>query len=55
VLELDYPRAFANAIIPTLVQRGKSFRYVHVSGAMVERDQNKTLWMKSSMRKTKVC
>jgi hypothetical protein len=54
VLELDYSRAFASAIIPTLVERGKSFRHVHVSGAMVERDQNKTLWMKNSMRKMKV-
>lgn len=54
ILELEYPRAFANAIAPGLVSRGKQFRYLHLSGALVERDQKKSLWMKSSVRKTKV-
>lgn len=54
VLELDFPRAFANAIGPNLASRGKHFRYVHLSGAMVERDQGKSLWLKANVRKTKV-
>ncbi|KAJ8107301.1 hypothetical protein OPT61_g8961 [Boeremia exigua] len=53
VLELAYPRAFANAIAPGLASRDKPFRYVHLSGALVERDQKKPLWMKASVRKTK--
>jgi hypothetical protein len=55
VLELEYPKAFANAFAPTLTKHGKRFRYMHITGAMVERDPNKTLWMKSTVRKTKVC
>ena len=54
-LELEYPRAFAEAIAPSLAGRGKRFRYLHLSGALVERDQKKSLWMKASVRKTKVC
>jgi|TARA_R110002003_G_scaffold357_8_gene19148 hypothetical protein len=55
VLELDYPLAFARAFAPTLPQQAKSFRYLHLTGAVVERDQTKTLWMKSGVRKMKVC
>lgn len=54
VLELDYPKAFAEAFLPTLGQHGKRFRYLHLTGAMVERDQNKSLAIKGRMRKTKV-
>ena len=54
VLELEFPKAFADAIVPNLASRGKRFRYLHLSGALVERDQNKTLWMKANVRKTKV-
>ncbi|KAF2626236.1 hypothetical protein BU25DRAFT_412065 [Macroventuria anomochaeta] len=53
VLELEYPRAFANAIAPSLASHGKRFRYLHLSGAFVERDQKKSLWMKADARKTK--
>ncbi|XPS69652.1 hypothetical protein M3J09_001913 [Ascochyta lentis] len=55
VLELEYPRAFADAMAPSLASHGKPFRYLHLSGALVERDQNKSLWMKGSVRKTKAC
>lgn len=55
LLELAYPRAFASAIAPSIADRAKRFRYLHLSGALVERDQNKMLWMKANMRKTKVC
>jgi hypothetical protein len=54
-LELQYPKAFANAIAPTLTKDNKHFRYVHLTGAMVERDQTRALWLKSDVRKTKVC
>lgn len=55
MLELDYPLAFANAFAPLLVKNGQRFRFLHVTGAMVERDQTKPLWLKSSVRKVKVC
>lgn len=54
VLELQYPKAFATAFAPTLSRHGKAFRYLHLSGAMVEQDQNKALWMAPTMRKIKV-
>lgn len=54
-LELEYPRAFADAVAPGLASCGKRFRYLHLSGALVERDQEKSLWMKGGVRKTKVC
>ncbi|KAF2020792.1 hypothetical protein BU24DRAFT_469573 [Aaosphaeria arxii CBS 175.79] len=52
-LELDYPKAFANAMLRTFAQTRNHFRYVHVSGAMVERDQNKSLWLGATLRKLK--
>jgi hypothetical protein len=55
VLELQYPRAFAYAIAPNIASGVKQFRYLHLSGAMVERDQKKSLWMKADVRKIKVC
>lgn len=54
-MELEYPRAFADAILPSLTKRDKRFRYLHLSGALVERDQKKPLWMKANVRKIKVC
>jgi hypothetical protein len=54
MLELQYPKAFANAIAPALAMNGKRFRYVHLTGAAVERDQTKALWFKSDVRKIKV-
>jgi hypothetical protein len=54
MLELQYPQAFASAISPTLANGGKRFRYVHLTGGVVERDQTKTLWFKNDVRKIKV-
>jgi hypothetical protein len=54
MLELQYPKAFADAIGPALAMDSKRFRYVHVTGATVERDQTKALWFKSGVRKIKV-
>lgn len=53
-LELEYPRAFVEALAPTLQSHEKRFRYVHLSGGMVERDQMRSLWVKSGVRKIKV-
>jgi len=53
-LELDFPGAFAKAFAPTLEEHGKQFRYVHLSGGLVERDQAKALWVKGSVRKMKI-
>lgn len=50
-LEVHYPLAFGNAFSKTLT---KSFRYIHLSGATTERDQEKSLWFKGEMRKMKV-
>jgi hypothetical protein len=55
LLELEYPRAFAEAFMSTMVEDKNKFRYLHLSGGMVERDQSRALWIKSSMRKIKVC
>ncbi|KUJ20472.1 uncharacterized protein LY89DRAFT_715861 [Mollisia scopiformis] len=52
-LEVDYPLAFGNALSKTLPESKKKFRYVHLSGAATERDQDKPLWFKSEMRKIK--
>jgi hypothetical protein len=54
LLELDYPSAFAKAFLPTVKTNGKRFKYVHLSGGMVERDQTRALWVKSGIRKIKV-
>lgn len=54
MLELEYPKAFAEAFASTMPVDSKRFRYLHLSGGMVERDQEKSLWMKGSMRKIKV-
>ena len=54
MLELEYPKAFAEAFASTMPVDSKPFRYLHLSGGMVERDQEKSLWMQGSMRKIKV-
>ncbi|KAF1940290.1 hypothetical protein EJ02DRAFT_495068 [Clathrospora elynae] len=53
VLEVEYPKAFAKAFASMMTNDGRRFRYVHISGAMVERDQSRTLRLKGSMRKIK--
>jgi hypothetical protein len=40
-LEIDYPLAFGNAFSKTLPAQEKKFRYVHLSGAATERDQER--------------
>jgi hypothetical protein len=53
-LEIDYPLAFGNAFSKTLPAQDKKFRYIHLSGAATERDQERSLWFKGDMRKMKV-
>ncbi|KAJ6626250.1 hypothetical protein B0H10DRAFT_1906815 [Mycena sp. CBHHK59/15] len=54
-LEIDYPLAFVRAFAPTISARQSPtpFRYLHLSGALVEQDQAKPLWFLSQRRKTK--
>jgi len=53
VLEVDYPLAFGNAMSNVVQAQQKKFRYLHLSGAATERDQEKALWFKGDMRKMK--
>jgi hypothetical protein len=54
VLEIDYPLAFAKAFAKTLPAYKKKFRYLHVSGALVETDQEKSLWFFRDARRVRV-
>jgi hypothetical protein len=53
-LEIDYPLAFGNAFSKILPAPDKKFRYIHLSGAATEGDQERSLWFKGEMRKMKV-
>ena len=57
-LEVEYPRAFGQAMSSILGEREgngeRKFRYVHLSGGMTERDQERSLWFKGDMRRMKV-
>ncbi|KAF4631604.1 hypothetical protein G7Y89_g6527 [Cudoniella acicularis] len=48
-VEVEYPIAFAKAI--TRTKRSKKFRYVHLGGALAERDQEKPLWFYEAGRR----
>ncbi|RDL41825.1 Uncharacterized protein BP5553_01804 [Venustampulla echinocandica] len=52
-LEIDYPLAFGNAMSKTLPESKKKFRHVHLSGALTERNQERSLWFLGNMRKVK--
>jgi len=52
-LELEYPKVFAEAMSPYIDSGVKLFRYIHLSGALVERNQEKVLWLKGPIRKIK--
>ncbi len=54
VLEVDYPLGFVYAFVPTLADSKKHFRYIHLSGHLAERDQEKHLWISTDLRKMKV-
>ena len=46
--------AFTNALAPPLKARGKTFRFVLLSGMLTCRDPHKTLWFMDTTRKMKV-
>ncbi|KAE9364074.1 hypothetical protein N431DRAFT_432169 [Stipitochalara longipes BDJ] len=52
-IEIDYPLAFCNAIAPAVARQGKTFRYIHTSGRLAERDQGKCLLFLSEGRRIK--
>jgi hypothetical protein len=54
---LEYPLAFQDSIIKVLEPRtGKApFRFIFLSGKLVEQDQNRSLWFLPIPRKTKAC
>ena len=54
VLEIEYPLAFAKAFANTLPAHKKKFRYLHVSGAVVETNQEKPLWFFRDARRVRV-
>lgn len=55
-MEIEYPRAFFDAMTstPSFSSRTQPFRHVHLSGAVVESDQTRTLWFFSEGRKARV-
>jgi len=52
-VEIEYPLSFATAFAKTLQSNKKRFRYVHLSGALGEQDQTKSLWFYQDGRKAK--
>jgi len=52
-VEIEYPLASAAAFAKTLKSNRKQFRYVHLSGALGEQDQTKSLWFYQDGRKAK--
>lgn len=53
-LELVYPKAFAEAFSSTWAHSNKRIRYVHLTGKLAERDQDRSLWVLGGLRKLKV-
>ena len=53
-VELDYPLAFARTMLAMRQSATDTFRYVHLSGILAEKDQNKSLWFLQEGRRVKV-
>lgn len=53
-VELGYPLAFAAAMKSILTENKPPFRYMHVSGVLAEKDQEKPLWFLQEGRRKKV-
>ena len=43
VLTIDYTLAFGNSFPNTVIETEKTFRYVHLSRGLIEKDQDKSL------------
>jgi len=56
-VHIDYTMAAANAFATTLastLDAGKKFRFIYLSGALAEKDQEKRLWFLENGRKMRV-
>ena len=53
--EVDFPKAFIEAMTQNWSIRDKPFRYIHCSGVLAEKDQTKSLWFLQDGRRAKVC
>lgn len=53
-VHMDYTMAAANAFAEKLLDEGRSMRFVYLSGALAEKDQNKTLWLLGNARRLRV-
>lgn len=53
-VELDYPLAFTEAVRSSITNEKQCFRYMHVSGVLAERNQEKPLWFLQEGRRVKV-
>lgn len=53
-VELDYPIAFARTVRAMRRSATEPFRYMHLSGILAEKDQNKPLWFLQEGRRVKV-
>lgn len=53
-VELDWPLGFARSIMKLRENASTPFRYMHVSGIMAEKDQEKSLWFLQEGRRIKV-
>jgi hypothetical protein len=47
--------AFTKSFAPPLKAKGKTFRFVYLSGMLANRDQKKTPWFMPNSRNIKVC
>lgn len=53
-VEVEYPTAFAKAILQGKKGGSERFRYVHLGGAFTVEDQEKTLWFLPTARRGRV-
>ena len=56
-VQVDYPMAAVNAfsdILASQLDTGKGFRFVYLSGALSEKDPNKSLWFLGELRRLRV-
>lgn len=51
---LTAAKAFTHTLAPVLKERGKTFRFVYLSGMFANRDKDKNLWFLNDVRNIKV-
>lgn len=52
-VHMDYTMAAVKSLQSTM-KEGQHFRFVYVSGSLVERDQSRTIWLMGDMRRMRV-